>query len=582
MVDGNTDLLRAEVMKHFEGTLDEKLAEECARICQMYNLSGEDLKYKWEAMKFGNQKLQFTMDDIEDLKNQCRTDLAKANRDKPKVRGTLDGNLSRNVGSPFGKPGLRPNGWLNVGTPVKRQDGFTLATGEAKKLPVAGPSKVKFSGPKLDDESKSGRTYRYMYEKVSDRSAALDTRIDEMGELVRLHYNIEDLGDPSATTEEEVVVVGRITLDSETSGGSVKLNEASLTLESSRQMGAGARVPLRFDPNVKVRQGKQGVGGIGLFPGAIAAFRGKNGGGGCFSVAEILSLPPLHPTPTIKAEDTEPFNVCVACGPFTPDADMQFQPWRKLLTKLKADRPAVVILVGPFVDSAHPAVMNGDVDEPPANIFQRQFLAGISDFLTGSPDSQVLIIPSVRDIISDHAVFPQGELGAEFGQGPRIRLLPNPCRFSLNDVTFGLTSVDVLFHLRKEELFKRAQEVEPVPPSGGDTSGSDTMVNTCRHLLQQRSFYPIFPVPLDLAHEVNLDVTHMDRLHLDIDGADTNIAPNVLILPSRLKHFSKVVDSTLAVNPSFLTKYTYASFLCASSGSSVGDRIQAEIIRLDA
>ena len=32
----------------------------------------------------------------------------------------------------------------------------------------------------------------------------------------------------------------------------------------------------------------------------------------------------------------------------------------------------------------------------------------------------------------------------------------------------------------------------------------------------------------------------MDRLNLDIDGSDTNVAPDVLILPSRLKQFAKV------------------------------------------
>ena len=89
----------------------------------------------------------------------------------------------------------------------------------------------------------------------------------------------------------------------------------------------------------------------------------------------------------------------------------------------------------------------------------------------------------------------------------------------------------------------------------------------------------------------------MDRLNLDIDGADTNVAPDVLILPSRLKQFSKVrgpsadsarcsrfgqvVDSTMAVNPSFLTKGQYASLLCANTGSSVGERVKAEIVRLE-
>ncbi|EPT05190.1 hypothetical protein FOMPIDRAFT_1057497 [Fomitopsis schrenkii] len=468
-----------------------------------------------------------------------------------------------------------------MSTPVKRRDGFAPTRGGGRGQTIAGPSKVEFTGPSGDEESSSARSYRYMYEKVSDRSAALDTRVDEMGELVRLHYNIEDLGDPSATTEEETVVVGRITLDSETSAGSVKLNEASLTLESSRQMGAGARVPLRFDPHVKLRQGKQGVGGIGLFPGAIAAFRGKNGGGGSYLVSEILSLPSLHPTPAIKAEGAEPFSVCIACGPFSSDADLKFEPWHKLVAKLKVDRPAVVVLVGPFIDAAHPTVKNGEVDEIPVDTFREQFLMNLTDFLGGSPDSQVLIVPSVRDVVSDHAVYPQGEFGMEYAVDPRIRLLPNPCRFTLNDVTFGVTSVDVLFHLRKEEFFKRTQEIEPVTSPSGDSSVGDTMVNTCRHLLQQRCFYPIFPVPLDLAHEVNLDVTHMARLNLDIDGADTNMAPDVLILPSRLKQFSKVVDSTMAVNPSFLTKGQYASLLCANPGSSVGERVKAEIVRLE-
>lgn len=54
-------------------------------------------------------------------------------------------------------------------------------------------------------------------------------------------------------------------------------------------------------------------------------------------------------------------------------------------------------------------------------------------------------------------------------------------------------------------------------------------------LMCSRSFYPIFPPPLDLAHEVNLDVSHSERLKLTEDAA-----PSVLILPSKLKQFHKV------------------------------------------
>jgi DNA polymerase alpha subunit B len=57
----------------------------------------------------------------------------------------------------------------------------------------------------------------------------------------------------------------------------------------------------------------------------------------------------------------------------------------------------------------------------------------------------------------------------------------------LNDVSFAVSSVDVLFHLRKEEFFKQAEEVDSVPSSVNDTLGTnDFMSNLCRHLLQQR------------------------------------------------------------------------------------------------
>lgn len=55
-------------------------------------------------------------------------------------------------------------------------------------------------------------------------------------------------------------------------------------------MGSGVRVPLRFDSEVKIRGGAAGAGGIGLFPGAIVALRGKNGAGERFHVDEILAV----------------------------------------------------------------------------------------------------------------------------------------------------------------------------------------------------------------------------------------------------------------------------------------------------
>jgi DNA polymerase alpha subunit B len=87
-------------------------------------------------------------------------------------------------------------------------------------------------------------------------------------------------------------VIGRIAHDAESSeaGAPIKLNETSVVLEASRMTGGGARVPIRFGPDVVVRGGARGAGGIGVFPGAIVALRGRNGGGGWFQASEILTV----------------------------------------------------------------------------------------------------------------------------------------------------------------------------------------------------------------------------------------------------------------------------------------------------
>ena len=122
-------------------------------------------------------------------------------------------------------------------------------------------------------------------------------------------------------------------------------------------------------PDLKVRGGPKGQANIGLFPGAIVALKGKNGGGGWFSVSEVMTvrtaprfrpyqrliffqIPPLLP-PTqstlqegLKQEPQEAsFSMTIACGPFTSDSDLMFKPWSSLLKSLRSRKPGVVLLV---------------------------------------------------------------------------------------------------------------------------------------------------------------------------------------------------------------------------------------------
>lgn len=142
---------------------------------------------------------------------------------------------------------------------------------------------------------------------------------------------------------------------------------------------------------------------------------------------------PASPAPPSNVAAS--FDMCIACGPFTPDANLDYKPWRTLVSNLKASKPTVVLLVcmliiqfniqisksnqlGPFVDATHTHIQDGLVDETPSDIFRRQFIAPLHDFLSQSPASTVLLVPSVNDIISDHAVFPQCELDNEFSSDP--------------------------------------------------------------------------------------------------------------------------------------------------------------------
>ncbi|KIM32000.1 hypothetical protein M408DRAFT_64337 [Serendipita vermifera MAFF 305830] len=361
---------------------------------------------------------------------------------------------------------------------------------------------------------------RYMHERLAERATVLDDKIDEFAELVREFYNLEDIGDPASTSDEELVVVGRICCDED-----AKLNEASLVIETSRLMGAGARVPLKINPNVTIN-GDATV--YPLFPGAIVALKGRNETGEWFQVSHILTIPKLLPNEDAQKQE-RPLAMTVAAGPYTPDSDLLYNPFLSLLEQYNIppffSSKRYQIQLGPFVDANHSKISNGDVDVGPLDLFRSRILGPLRILLEQHRGITVLIVPSVTDLLSHHSVFPQPPLPiAQALQSDRIIFLPNPCNFTIDHVRFAVSSVDVLFHLQSQLLRKKVTPEVPAAPM-------DAMASLAGCVLQQRSFYPLFPAyPAD----VNLDVSHSEMLRLD------NLSPDVLILPSRLKQFHKV------------------------------------------
>ena len=62
------------------------------------------------------------------------------------------------------------------------------------------------------------------------------------------------------------------------------------------------------------------------------------------------------------------------------------------------------------MDSNNEKIKTGDADQTATELFHTQFTESIHDLLEACPGSLVLIIPSVRDMINHHCVYPQAPL----------------------------------------------------------------------------------------------------------------------------------------------------------------------------
>ncbi|SCZ98672.1 BZ3500_MvSof-1268-A1-R1_Chr7-1g09237 [Microbotryum saponariae] len=423
--------------------------------------------------------------------------------------------------------------------------------------------------------------YRIAYERPMERSE----------DILREYYGIEEYGDASLQSQDDIIVCGRLCPESD----QAKMTDTSTWLESSRALGSGFRVLLKFEPGMKVRGAPPGAGGIGLFPGCMVALKGRNGGGKLFAVDEIMMVrrlsdslvghskwasslttapPPLQMPPMdapvtapseilarqhgdkVKQLNGKPMSLLVAAGPYTLDGDLNYEPLSALLDLAQAERPDVLVLLGPFVDAEHPKIRSGDIDMMPDELFRSQISTKLNKLLQAAPRTAIILVPNQRDLVNHHVAYPQSPFVRETLALPRgVKLLPNPTTFSINEVVFAITSVDVLFALRHQEFFKKCGEVKEEGEGMDmdveeDPAAKDVMARTCRHLLRQRSFYPIFPAPIGARNlpSLNLDVTHQELIKMDAAGAD------VVIAPSMLKHFTRIVDSTIMINPSFLSR----------------------------
>jgi hypothetical protein len=67
--------------------------------------------------------------------------------------------------------------------------------------------------------------------------------------------------------------------------------------------------------------------------------------------------------------------------------------------------------MGPFVDAENPLIKEEKVQDLPFQIFNREILQNVKTFLQASPQTKVILIPSLRDIFHDYS-YPQSQFKA--------------------------------------------------------------------------------------------------------------------------------------------------------------------------
>ncbi|KAE9980946.1 hypothetical protein EG327_006398 [Venturia inaequalis] len=637
--------ITAELTERFappNGELKPEILTELQSILRLHNISPEELSYKWESycMKMGAEETKmdlkttrdFKKDLLETVERESRAKAAKIN-DKRNVNATPRATMGSDV---FGMlDGLVPNtprtgGSRATGSTIKRKSNFeTPASKASKNHPASSPNTGATPSGAFLERTNAGEVvesfgehiplaktreeplpqsriklaaridmpkygYKTMAMKLTEASEYLDDRIEDFQQLIQEHYNLEDnaFGNPARESQSEVIAVGRIASDSMEG----KLNTPSLVLEGSRKSGSGHRVPLRVDK----------LSSYSFFPGKIVALKGTNASGQFFSATEVLEIPSMNRAATMPDEidavnnrlqagddesETRPFTTFIASGPYTTEEDLDYSPFNALLDAAKEAQADTLILCGPFVDVEHPKIRDGDIEFPPdfkvqpdqatlTDVFRCFISRPLQALAKALPSISIILCPSLRDVFDKHAAWPQDRVAKQgLGlSGKQILIVTNPMTIAMNENVFGMSSLDVLDQLRFSSV------------TFGKASQENFLARTCKQLIEQRHYFPLMPAAerQPSANAVAGDAMQFNAIGASLDisfmklGEFHQIVPDVLILPSVLNSFTKIVDGVVCINPGTLSKKrgpgTYARMTITPRQLTTEEREAGEVV----
>uniref|UniRef100_A0A8C6REP0 DNA polymerase alpha subunit B n=1 Tax=Nannospalax galili TaxID=1026970 RepID=A0A8C6REP0_NANGA len=356
-------------------------------------------------------------------------------------------------------------------------------------------------------------SYKSMFQKLPDIREVLTCKIEELGRELKEHYKIEAFTPLGVPAQEPITLLGQVGCDS-----NGKLNSKSVILEGDREHSLGTQIPVDLSELEE----------YSLFPGQVVIMEGFNTTGRKLTATKLYETP-FSPPCVFQAQYQT--MVLVACGPYTTSDSITYNPLLDLISIITHDRPDVCILFGPFLDVKHEEVENCRLTSSFEDVFKQCLRTVIEG--TRSSGSHLVFIPSLRDVHHE-PVYPQppfiySELSQE--DKKRVQFVSEPCSLSINGVIFGLTSTDLLFHMGAEEI-------------SSSSGTSDRFSRILKHILTQRSYYPLYPPHEDMAIDYENFYTYAQLL----------VTPDVFIVPSELRYFVKDIFGCVCMNPGRLTK----------------------------
>lgn len=542
---------------------DPQIIEKCSHLCSLFNLSAQELFSNWEAFTFKNyndSNMKLSLSYLDELQLYIQDRITEENRENAnnsniiKLNNNTNNNINNNninksfdsinkSSSQIKKRKLNPSS-----SPIKSsnptQSNQILESFNSEIIPNKETTILNKNIKIIANFNPKKYKYRTMNLKLLEIADYLDEKIDNITQIIADKYNIEEnqFSDPTRQSQSEIYTVGRIVPDSPLASSS-DLNLDSLFLETSRSIGFGCRIHLDLSEISKTS----------FFSGQIVAFRGINQTGNTFKVLENLKIPYLGSV-SYTFDEIDNFSniigdnnlkIISTSGPYHSKNSLDFTILQNFVNHINLNiKPDVIIMSGPFIDiNSIPNILNNNFFTTDDNLDDLKnlddlLISFISPILNQINCQRIIILPHNNDISIAHTPYPHAPFNRKnLGLNKNFKCFPNPSLFNINELSFGISNADILKDL-KDVITKNAN--------------SNRIERIIEHVIQQRQFYPVNPPPNPI-NNLNNNLFQLDTSYLGLSEFNDEI-PDIIILPSVLKSFTKVIKNVLVINPGSLVR----------------------------